>query len=79
MTEEILTQLVQIKWILLCLTTMFWGKCLYMLGQALPGWWRSFDKKVQPEEKLTRLERMNRDLAGSVRRKPDDCPESQWD
>ena len=70
LTEEILSQLVQIKWVLICLVTMYWGKCLYLLGKRI--------KKKVEEEKLSPLERMNRDLQSSVRVKQD-CPDSQWD
>jgi len=68
LTEEMLRELVQIKWALICLVTMYWGKCLYTLAL---GW-------LGKKKKLSTLEQMNRDLAGSVRSKQD-CPESEWD
>ena len=79
MNEEILRELIQIKWILICLVTMVWGRCLYILGQATSDRWRRFKKeRAKSEEKLSSLERMNRDLEMSVRTKKD-CSESKWD
>lgn len=74
LTEEILRELVQIKWALICLVTMYWGKCLYFLSKEIPSWLKSFSKEKEPSP----IERRHRDLGASTRVKQD-CPDSQWD
>ena len=64
MWEELLKEIVVIKWAVICIAVSLWGLTVYFLLKEAPKWWKSLKKK-----KPFTLEQMNKDLAGATRRK----------
>ena len=73
--DELLKQVVIIKWSVVCIAVCLWGVAVYFLLKEIPKWWHSFDEKpkkekpkeVEKKKKPFTLEQMNRDLAGATR------------
>ena len=75
MGDELLREIVIIKWGVVCLVFMCWCRVLYLLGKEIPIWWDSYNKK---KKKFT-LEQMKKDLAGAERPRTMKNFKSEWD
>ena len=47
MWEELLREVVVIKWGIVCMAVSLWGVTVFLLLREIPKWWKSFDKKEE--------------------------------
>jgi hypothetical protein len=52
MLEELLKEVVIIKWGVVCMAVSLWGITAYLFLKEWPSWWHSFDKKKNNLDKL---------------------------
>ena len=63
MWEEILKEVIIIKWGVISIAVSLWGVTVYFLLKEIPIWWNSFGKK----KKSFTLEQMKEDLKSAER------------
>ena len=78
MWEELLKEVIIIKWGVLCIAFSIWCFAIYFLCKEIPVWWRSFDKEGKKKKERFTLEKMKDDLAKSCRPRTD-FPTTKWD
>ena len=47
--DEILKEVVIIKWGVVCIAFSIWCFAIYFLYKEIPDWWHSFDKKEEKD------------------------------
>tara|TARA_B100001105_G_C22001862_1_gene277685 strand:+ start:127 stop:354 length:228 start_codon:yes stop_codon:yes gene_type:complete len=75
MWEELLREIILIKWGVVCIAASLWGVTVYLLLKEIPEWWRSYNER---KKKFT-LEQMKKDLANAERPRTEFNKKSQWD
>jgi len=78
MWEELLEEVVIIKWGVVCMAFSTWGLAMYFLLKEIPTWWHSFDKKEEKKKEPFTLEKMKKDLEKSTRPRTERS-KSVWD
>ena len=63
MWEELLRDIVIIKWSVISMAVSLWGITVYFLLKEIPKWWNSFNKK----KKTFTLDQMKKDLKSAER------------
>ena len=74
MWEELLKEIVIIKWGVICGAVSLWGVAVYLLLKEIPVWWNSYNKR----KKNFTLKQMRKDLAKAERPRVE-RGRSQWD
>lgn len=74
MWEELLKEIVIIKWGVVCIAVSLWGVTMYLLLKEIPEWWDSYKKR----KKNFTVKQMRKDLAGAERPRTG-TGRSQWD